>query len=209
MKPVSFLIVCIFILMFFIRYTPAQVSENVYTFDAFTSASEALEVYGGSIYPTYAIVQWWEWYEDEPHVGTYQLQWGTESGLFTDTIDLKPFERKTVTATTISPLADNTTYHARFFRVFEEEATITEFEFKTPPLPNPIKAPVPIHPVYRNADISSFSRYSLNGKLIYKGGISSDNRIFSVLNPATSGTYLIQYYSGKTSVMTTRRILPK
>ena len=209
MKPSSFLTGICILLLFFFHRSPAQSSENTDTIDAFTSASKALKISGGTIFPTYVIVQWMEWYEDDPHVEAYQLQWGTESGTFTDTINLKPFERKTVTTTTISPLADNTTYYARFYRVYEEEAKITEFDFKTPPLPDLIKAPVPIRPVYHNADISSFSIYSINGKLISQGIISSDNRMFSVLNPATSGTYLIRYYSGKTTVMTIRRVLSR
>ena len=208
LKPVSFLIVCIFILITFVRHTPAQPQEDVNTFDAFTSASKRLKIEGGTISKTSASILWNEWWEDDFHVDAYLLLWGKENGNFSDTLNLKPYVNKTTNTAVLESLEENTTYYARFCRVFEDSAYITDFYFNTPPLPPAVKTPAPIYRTRQNAAILSFSIYSLDGKsMCRRSSISPDYQMHSVLNPSTSGTYLIQYFSGDEKTFATRMVV--
>lgn len=193
MKPSFFLAGISIFLFFFFHLSPAQSQENIDTLDAFTSASKALEVAGGTIYPTYAIVQWKEYYEDEPHVEVYQLQWGTEPETFTNVIDLKPYERKTFTTTTISPLNDNTQYYARFYRVYEEKAKTTDFDFKTPEFPDAVSQPVLT--IYNKNDILKQPSvlYMLNGRVLRHN--QPDTYPFTLINKTASGIYLMHHFT--------------
>lgn len=98
--------------------------------DAFTSASKYLKIDSVLVYSDSAIVYWWDYYNNGD---LHLIKWGTNSEVYTDSIDLIPFDEKTRVQTTLRSLTPETHYYAEFFRVYNRGNPVrTKFEFTTP-----------------------------------------------------------------------------
>ncbi len=106
--------------------------ENFVALDGFTSASQdrGLKVLGGKVYPTYAVIEWWDYYANGQ---VHELKWGTSES-YGSTMNLKPFTRRTNVIDTIKLLEKNTKYYAAFHRTYtsKNKDITTKFEFTTP-----------------------------------------------------------------------------
>jgi hypothetical protein len=192
----------------------AVASEQCNTIDAFTSASiyHSLKIQQSQAYKNYAIIHWSEDWKDELKVFSYKLLWGTQPGVFTDSLNLKPFTQKALNIDTLLSLQENTKYYAQFYRDYnhEYEPFLRNFCFTTPPLPTipPISAddpgylpvnfakPLP-HYVVANHEINAIDIYTATGKRVAHTAISSVKNINSIINSSikTPGLY-IAYFKG-------------
>lgn len=107
------------------------------TIDAITTASwdtklpahKGLKINSGTVYSTYAEIEWWDYYSDGD---VQELKWG-KTASYDSTKDLQPFTEQTNIITKITGLEPKTKYYAEFHRTYGDEADIsTKFEFTTP-----------------------------------------------------------------------------
>ena len=100
--------------------------------DAFTSASRVLKVDSVTVYDTFAVVFWWEYWKDSSAVDAYRIEYGLSSDSLKDTLNLKGYTNQVNLVDTIHPLLPGTAYYARFYREFNRgEPKITPFQFTT------------------------------------------------------------------------------
>lgn len=123
----------------FVSCDPASPeADNANTINAFTSASsrQSLKISASKVYETYADIRWSESWEDVADVTVYRLRWGAQSGAYTDSLNLKPYQHQKITTTKITGLLPGTLYKAEFVRVYSDELYNVAFKFATPPLQN-------------------------------------------------------------------------
>lgn len=185
-------------------FSSAQEVEN--HFDAFTSASKYLSIKGGTITKSSATIEWYEWYENDSDINHYLLLWGKEEGVFTDTLNLRPYENKKVISTVIQPLEESTTYYAQFFREYKETKYITDFYFNTPPLPSGVNDRSIQNNLLFPEKLSEISIFTINGKLVTQVSTfpKDVSGLLSKLTPP--GMYLVSYRAGK-KIIKSERIL--
>lgn len=111
-------------------------ADNANTINAFTSASsrQSLKISASKVYETYADIRWSESWEDVADVTVYRLRWGFQSGAYTDSLNLKPYQHQKITTTKITGLLPGTIYKAEFVRIYSDELYNVAFKFATPPL---------------------------------------------------------------------------
>ena len=176
-------------------------------FDGFTSASKRLTIKGGQVDtsgPTATVsVTWWEWYADDNEVNEYLLMWGTQPGVYSDTLNLEPYTEKIDNVAVIEGLTKNTTYYAQFWRVYEEEKKVaTEFLITTTPV-SVINNRIPDRQLSLSEKITDIALYSIDGRQIALETYTSPNALNGVLSKVPSpGTYVLSYCSGKKPIRT-------
>lgn len=131
MKPFLYLMVVV------LCFSGLLFAENTVKIDAITTASwetklpdhKGLKINGGTVYPTYAEIEWWDYYKNGD---AQELKWGKTS-TYDSTRNLQPVTAKTNTITKITGLEPKTKYYAEFHRIYGSKADIsTKFEFTTP-----------------------------------------------------------------------------
>lgn len=93
----------------------AGVGYSQIEIDGVTSASNRFRIDKIYVYPTSAIIKWWDYYNNgEKHM----LYWGKTADKYTDSMDLKPFNRQTDVYDTIKNLTPNTKYYCEIYRTY-------------------------------------------------------------------------------------------
>jgi len=176
---------------------------DFYTFDAITSGTPpsqpSLRIDSGKVYRTKADLYWWERYDNED-VLSYEIRWGTQEGVYSDTLDLmdqlrpKDDNNRVDKLITLEPLTENTAYYALFFRDYNREPHYTEFRFNTPPLE---KYSIRHHPVRRNVvskNITAIEVYSIDGRRLFTTPVDKGTNPTGVWNNRKlSGLYIVTY----------------
>ncbi|MCX7727419.1 MAG: hypothetical protein N2053_11305 [Chitinispirillaceae bacterium] len=99
--------------------------------DGVTSASTRLKINKIYVYPTKAIIKWWDYYNNGDK---HMLYWGKTENKYTDSMDLKPFNRQTDVYDTIKNLSPGTKYYCEIYRTYTRKNSVvhTKFTFTTP-----------------------------------------------------------------------------
>ncbi len=193
----------------------AKKEAEPYKVDAFTSASRKLNVDSGWVYRDKAVLYWVEYYECDFDVAAYFIRWGTQPGVFTDTLKLLDREQvpelyyahQTTNAATITGLAENTAYYAQFYRDYKYKGYITDFRFNTPPLPRyNVIHPRPLR--LRSAEaVTGVDLYSINGRLLRHIAVDRSTDLSNIWSSLRlSGLYVVKY-SGDSRVIGSEKIL--
>jgi|GEM_PF-4490869 len=186
----------------------ADAADNYITIDAFTSASRRMRVDTARIYPDHADIYWWEYYEQDAKVLEYKIKWGTDAGVMTDSLDLRPYTEKVTNLATITPLQENTHYYAQFYREYNRRAYITNFEFTTP---------LPIAVIRDNAvsrssnvgaNVSAIDLYTMDGRRVMVMPVESAVSAGSLFRSAgLSGLFVAKYIAKSGNTVKTESIL--
>lgn len=93
--------------------------------DGYTSASvyKSLQLDSINIYDTYAVIYWYERYDNEG-VDAYRIEFGADPTSYSDTLKFNPITAKTHWSDTLRPLAPNATYYLQFYRSYHRKANI-------------------------------------------------------------------------------------
>lgn len=95
--------------------------------DGVSSASKRFKINGGKAYSNYAEIVWNDNYSNGSiHVIKYGL-----TNSYKNSVNLKPFNKKTNITTKIENLLPDTTYYGQFYRKYGSKTIKTNFTFKT------------------------------------------------------------------------------
>ncbi len=195
--------------------TAAKKEAEPYKVDAFTSATSkhTLIVDSGWVYRDRAVLYWVELLECEYDVNAYYIRWGTQPGVFTDTLHLLDhqqgicYEKKTTNTATITGLTENTEYYAQFYRDYKNIGYITDFRFNTPPLPRyNVIHPRPLR--LRSAEsVTGVDLYSIDGRLLRHIAVDRSTDLSNIWSSLRlSGLYVVKY-SGDYRVIGSEKVL--
>lgn len=202
---------------------PAQTGTDYNLIDGFTSPSKRHSLRIDSIelsrvYRTRAELRWWEYYKDDNDVLVYTFMWGTDSGQYTDTLNLQPYQEETWTTITLDNLTENTEYYGEFYRDYKGKLFNVRFRFNTPPLPT-------VSPVYdttarvgcrvppfsirtEKESISSIEIFSIDGRRLRGMPVEVPSRVPSAVQPAlVPGMYIINLLDAENRLIKSDKLL--
>lgn len=183
-------------------------ADNFITIDAFTSASRRMRVDTARIYSDHADIYWWEFYEQDAKVLEYKIKWGTDAGVMTDSLELKPYTAKVTNLTTMAPLQENTHYYAQFYRDYNRRAYITNFEFTTPIHTAVIRDNVVPRSSGISANVGAVALYTVDGRRVMVMPVESAVSAGSLFRSAgLSGLFVARYIAKSGNTIRTESLL--
>lgn len=196
------------------------------TIDAFTSSSiyHSLKIHTSKATSNSAEINWWEDWEIDNHVRRYEIMWGTEDGVYTDTINLNPYEDSVVNNTVLTGLQPGTKYYAFIYRDYNGHLYNRDFVFTTPPLDpippvpeddpgyiDPSHVAFPKQPLSKNAfrEIANVKVSTLSGREVSTFPYISRNNTTTMITRSklVPGLYIATFMSKKKSALSSVRFL--
>lgn len=197
--------------------TSVQASEPFNQIDGFTTATpyHHVRVAESEAFKTYAVIIWKEFFTSF-NVDGYKLLWGTQKGVYTDTLNilsrLAPPIKDSVgtqpfTHDTLKNLKENTEYFAEFNMNYNRKVFKEEFRFNTPPLPTvkPAETRILNKPpalcVVRNSN-AAVELYTLRGEKIGNIPLSYREKLETELHhEMPAGLYMVVKRDMKSSLI--------
>jgi hypothetical protein len=209
-------LVAVFFLVILYFDLNSEASEQFNQIDGFTSSSiyESLKIKPSKVYKNYAVITWSEDWEDELKVIAYRLRWGTQPGVFTDSINLKGFIKEVENIDTLLSLKENTSYYAQFYRDYNHNDEFSEdFRFNTPPLPTiPPVSIKTLKPSTLNSNIvntiASIEIYTASGKRVSISAFDTKRGVSTIsAKIKTPGLYIVNLTNRNNQVISSEKLL--
>lgn len=186
--------------------------------DGFTSPSKrhSLKVHSGKVYKNRAELIWEEYWENDNDVLVYTVMWGTDSGQYTDTLNLQPYEEETATPITLESLVENTEYYGEFYRDYNRKLFNVRFRFNTPPLPTvapvidstAVGCRVPPFSISTGESITSVEVFSIDGRCLCRIPVDKPSRIQSAVQSVlVPGMYIINFRGKTHQLLSSEKVL--
>jgi hypothetical protein len=160
----------------------------------------------------YAVINWKEYWKQDIKVHIYSIKWGKKGGIFTDSLNLLPYDSGVVNSDTLHSLTESTEYWAEFNRDYNRKLYQDTFYFNTPTLPTvpPVSVITPsVKPHSSLLDNARFlDLYSANGKRVFHTALNSLNQITIHQNSIkTPGMYIACYKNSNNQTLISEKLL--
>ena len=192
----------IFIVLFLAAFFSVYSTQpDFYTIDAVSSASlyRSFQIVSGKIYENKAELYWRErWTGDK--VIAYQIKWGIQDGIYTDTLNLldklrpKGEEDPDTNWITLPGLTPGTAYYCETFRDYNRDPYYTKFRFNTPPLERYSARHFPERHHVISSKVNNIEIYSLDGRKILQNVVDGPVDLSAISSARRlSGLYIVSY----------------